>query len=61
MSIDEPWHDDGVAGVDLLGVASPEARPYFGDAFAFDQDIGLQEIWSSRSQGENAATFEQKL
>jgi hypothetical protein len=41
MGIDEPWHNDGVASVDLLSITSSDAGSHFGDAVAFYEDVSV--------------------
>ena len=59
VRVDEPGHDDGVGGVDHLGVTVPETRADFDDSVTVDQHIGLGEV--GPTHGEDTSATKEEL
>ena len=59
MGVDEAGHDDRVAGVDDLGVASTQVLADFRDDIVVDEDVGATKIAHLPLQAEHTAALEQ--
>ena len=57
MGIDETRHDNRVGSIHHFGVTGAKPLTNLCHPAVFDEDVGFDEVWGLRPQGENGASL----